>query len=370
MPARTKPPFRADHVGSLLRPEGLKAARRKFASGQISAADLKNQEDTAIRNAIQRQEAVGLQGITDGEFRREAWQTDFLAQLDGVEAVLAQLPMPDGKTQSFRVAKVTGPLGFSNHPMLDHFAFLARYTTRTPKMTIPSPSMMVSVMRDWRGVVSPDAYQNIEDLCRDLGLAYRKAIQAFYDAGCRYIQLDDCNLAFLCDPERRKAMQARGDNPDEMLERFAAMINAAVSERPHDMTVGMHLCRGNLRSSWMAQGGYGPVADTLFNGIKVDALFLEYDNERAGGFEPLKAMNANEGPMIVLGLVTTKSGALEDRDAIKRRIREAADVVGLERLCLSPQCGFASTEEGNLLSEEEQWRKLAFTQEVAAEVWH
>lgn len=369
MLARNKPPFRADHVGSLLRPAELKEARHHFAQGQISAAELKAKEDAAIKDAIRKQEAVGLQGITDGEFRREAWQTDFLSQLDGVEAVLAQLPMPDGKTQSFRVAKVIGPLGFSNHPMLDHFKFVAQNTTRTPKMTIPSPSMMVSVMRDWRGIVSADAYQDIEDLCSDLANAYGKAISAFYNAGCRYIQLDDCNLAFLCDPERRRAMEARGDNPDAMLDRFAAMINAAVSGRPADMTVGMHLCRGNLRSNWMAQGGYAPVADTLFNKIKVDALFLEYDNERAGGFEPLKAMNANQERFVVLGLVTTKSGALENREAIKRRIQEAADIVGLDRLCLSPQCGFASTEEGNLLSEDEQWRKLALTQEIATEVW-
>jgi 5-methyltetrahydropteroyltriglutamate--homocysteine methyltransferase len=370
MSARTTPPFRADQVGSLLRPADLKEARHQFAEGKISAADLKAKEDAAITEAIRRQEAVGLQSITDGEFRREAWQTDFLSQLDGVEAVVAQLPMPDGKIQSFRVAKVVGPVGFSNHPMLDHFRFLAGHTTRTPKMTIPSPTMMVSVMRDWRGMVSGDTYQKIDDLYRDLGASYRKAIRAFYDAGCRYIQLDDCNLAFLCDPERRQAMQARGDNPSEMLDQFTNLINAALAERPDDLTVSMHLCRGNLRSKWMAQGGYEFVADALFNKIAIDALFLEYDSERAGGFEPLRAASANGGPLIVLGLVTTKSGDLEDRDIIKRRIDEAARFVGLDRLCLSPQCGFASTEDGNLLSEDEQWRKLVLTQEIAADVWH
>jgi 5-methyltetrahydropteroyltriglutamate--homocysteine methyltransferase len=370
MAMRTKPPFRADHVGSLLRPEDLKEARHQFAEGKISASDLKAKEDAAIANAIRRQEAIGLQSITDGEFRREAWQTDFLSHLDGVEAVFAQLPMPDGEVRSFRVAKVVGPVGFSHHPMVDHFRFLSEHTARMPKMTIPSPTMMVSVMRDWRGIVSGDAYQNIDDLYADLGAAYRKAIRDFYDAGCRYIQLDDCNLAFLCDPERRKAMEARGDNPNQMLDRFAGLINVALAGRPNDLTVSMHLCRGNLRSKWMAQGGYEFVANTLFNKVAVDALFLEYDNERAGGFEPLRVMSANEGPLIVLGLVTTKSGDLESRETIKRRIDEAARFVGLDRLCLSPQCGFASTEEGNVLSEDDQWRKLALTQEVAADVWH
>ncbi len=369
MPARTKPPFRADHVGSLLRPERLKEARHQFAQGAIDAADLSKQEDAAIIDTIRRQEAIGLQSITDGEFRREAWQTDFLTQLDGVDSVITQLPMPDGKIQTFRVAKVVGPVRFSGHPMIGHFGFLAEHTTRTPKMTIPSPTMMVSVRRDWRNMVSGDAYNKIDDLYRDLGFAYQKAIHAFYDAGCRYLQLDDCNIAFLCDPEHRRALEARGDNPNETLDRFAALINAATAERPHDMTISMHLCRGNLQSNWIAQGGYEPVANTLFNNINVDALFLEYDDERAGDFEPLRLMPANGGPLIVLGLITTKSGDLENRETIKRRIDEAARYVGLDRLCLSPQCGFSSTEDGNLLSEEEQWRKLALVQEVAAEVW-
>jgi 5-methyltetrahydropteroyltriglutamate--homocysteine methyltransferase len=370
MSARSKPPFRADQVGSLLSPENLKKARHQFAEGKISAADLKETEDAAIAEAIRRQEELGLQAITDGEFRREAWQTDFLSQLDGVEAALAQLPMPGGKVESFKVAKVIGPVGFSSHPMIEHFRFLAKHTTRMPKMTIPSPTMMLSLMRDWRGIVSADAYGNIDDLYRDLGAAYRNAIHAFYDAGCRYIQLDDCNLAFMCDPDRRQAMESRGDNPAQVLGRFADLINSALEGRPHDLTVSMHLCRGNLRSNWMAKGGYEFVADTLFNRIGVDALFLEYDNERAGGFDPLRLASSNGGPLIVLGLLTTKSGQLEDREMVKRRIDEAARYVGLNRLCLSPQCGFASTDEGNLLSEDEQWRKLAFTQEIAADVWH
>ena len=369
MSARTTPPFRADHVGSLLRPADLLEARHQFAEKKIGASELKAKEDAAIEKVIRQHEDVGLASITDGEFRREAWQTDFLSQLDGVEAVVAQLPMPNGKVQSFRVAKVIGSVGFSGHPMIEHFKFLAGHTTRMPKMTIPSPSMMVSVMRDWRGIISGDAYSDIDSLFLDLGEAYRKAIRAFYDAGCRYIQLDDCNLAFLCDPERRRAMEARGDDVSRMLERFAALINTSIEARPDDLTVSMHLCRGNLRSNWMAQGGYEPIAETLFNKIKVEALFLEYDNDRAGGFEPLRHLPKNGGPLVVLGLVTTKTGEIEDRDTIKRRINEAAQIVGLDRLCLSPQCGFASTEEGNLLSEEAQWRKLRFTQEVAAEVW-
>jgi 5-methyltetrahydropteroyltriglutamate--homocysteine methyltransferase len=369
MPMRVKPPFRADHVGSLLRPAELKDARHRFAEGKIGASELKAKEDAAIKEVIRQQEEAGLHSITDGEFRREAWQTDFLSQLDGMDAVLAELPMPGGKVLSVRVAKVTGPIGFSSHPMIEHFEFLAANTTRTPKMTIPSPSMVISVMRDWRGVVSSDAYDDIERLCNDLGQAYRKAIRAFYDAGCRYIQLDDCNLAFMCDPERRRAMVARGDDPARMLERLSKPINSSVEGCPDDLTVSMHLCRGNHRSNWITQGGYDPIAETLFNKINIDALFLEYDSERAGGFEPLRHMPKNGGPLVVLGLVTTKAGELEARDTIKRRIDEAAQIAGLDRLCLSPQCGFASTEDGNLLSEDEQWRKLVFTQEVAAEVW-
>ena len=369
MGARTKPPFRVDHVGSLLRPQKLKEARQQHSQGAISAPSLKELEDEAIEQVIRRQEEIGLQSITDGELRRNAWQTDFLSQLDGVEATVAQLPMPDGNVQSFRVAKVVGKVGFSTHPMVQHFKFVAGHTTRTPKMTIPSPTMMVSVMRDWRGVVSSDCYKEMTDLFQDLGRAYRKAIRAFYDAGCRYVQLDDCNLAFMCDSDRRSAVKARGDDPDQLVDRFADVINSAIAERPSDMVISMHLCRGNLRSNWMAQGGYEAIADTLFNRIKIDAFFLEYDSDRSGGFEPLRFVPKNGGPLIVLGLVTTKSGQLEGADAIKQRIDEATRYVDLDRLCLSPQCGFASTEEGNLLSEDEQWRKLSFVRQVAADVW-
>jgi 5-methyltetrahydropteroyltriglutamate--homocysteine methyltransferase len=367
--APTKPPFRADHVGSLLRPEDLKAARARAERGELSPAQLRAVEDAAIAQVIRRQEDLGLQAITDGEFRRHAWQTDFLAGLDGAEEGVGQLPMPDGRLATFRVAKVVGKLGFSRHPMVFHFEFVRAHTRATPKMTIPSPTMMISVMRDWRGVVSPTAYTEVGPLLNDLAGAYRKAIRAFYDAGCRYLQLDDCNLAFLCDPVRQDALRQRGDDPQLLMRQFADAIGTAIADRPQDMTVTMHLCRGNLRSTWISQGGYEPIADVLFNTLALDGYFLEYDSERAGGFEPLRFLPRTGTGKIVLGLVTTKSGALESKDVIKRRVDEAAKFVDLDRLCLSPQCGFASTEQGNLLSEDEQWRKLALVRAVADEIW-
>ena len=365
---RTKPPFRADHVGSLLRSAALKEARAKRASGEISVEQLREVEDREIEALIKKQEAVGLQSITDGEYRRKSWQTDFVSALPGIESV------PHRRTVTFqggvqpqqvltRVARKLG--GFDGHPMLEHFKFLAAHTSRTPKMTIPSPSALH--FRDGRAAVPEQVYPDMDEFYRDLGATYRKAVRAFADAGCRYLQLDEVNLTYLCDPRLIQQVRDRGEDPDALPAAYAGMINAAVSDIPADMTITMHLCRGNFRSTFIASGGYEPVAEVLFNAINVHGYFMEFDSERAGGFEPLRFVP--KGKTVVLGLVTSKTGTLESKDAIKRRIEQAAKFVPLDQLCLSPQCGFASSEEGNVLAEEEQWAKLRMIVELADEVW-
>ena len=364
---RPKPPFRADHVGSLLRPAALKDARTRRERGEIDAAELTAIEDREIAAVIGKQEAAGLQSVTDGEFRRASWQTDFLVGLDGVESYFGERKMlfkgPQPRPILLRLKGKLG--GFHGHPMIEHFKFVAAHAKAMPKMTIPSPSTLH--FRYGREAVPQAIYPAMEDFYRDLGETYRKVVRAFADAGCRYLQLDEVNLAYLCDPSLREQVRARGDDPAALPAIYAGMINAALSDIPPGVTITMHLCRGNFRSSFVATGGYEPVAELLFNTIKVDGYFMEYDSARAGGFEPLRLLP--KGRKAVLGLVTTKTGALETRDAIKRRIEEAAKFADLDRLCLSPQCGFASTEEGNVLAEDEQWAKLALIVEVAAEVW-
>jgi 5-methyltetrahydropteroyltriglutamate--homocysteine methyltransferase len=363
---RTIPPFRADHVGSLLRPPQLREARTKRERGQIGADELKSLEDRAIREVIAKQESVGLKGVTDGEFRREFWHIDFLAGLDGVESFAGEhgIRFQGGETKPIGL-RVTGKVGFSNHPMLEHFRFVKAHTRATPKMTIPSPSVLH--FRGGRKAVPESIYPSMDEFFRDLGIAYRKAVRAFADIGCRYLQLDETNLAYLCDPEQRKMLKERGDDPEKLPRIYADMINTAISDRPSDMTITMHLCRGNFKSLWIAQGGYEPVAEILFNEIKVNGYFMEYDTERAGGFEPLRFVP--KGKTVVLGLVTSKTGTLESRDDLKRRLNDAARYLDLDQLCLSPQCGFASTEEGNVLSESDQWAKLAMIVDTANEVW-
>jgi 5-methyltetrahydropteroyltriglutamate--homocysteine methyltransferase len=365
--ARTVPPFRADHVGSLLRPSRLKEARASRARGEITTADLTAVEDAAIERVIARQEEIGLQSATDGEFRRAMWHFDFLERLDGVESFRAAhgIAFQGGIETQPKGLRVTGKIGFAGHPMLDHFRFLRERTKATPKMTIPSPSVLH--FRGGRAAVSPDIYPDLDGFYNDLALAYRHAIEAFAEAGCRYLQLDEVNLAYLCDPEQRRLLAERGDDPDELPAIYARMINTAIAARPADMVITMHLCRGNFRSSWIAQGGYEPVAEVLFNEIGVDGYFMEFDTERAGGFEPLRFVPRDK--TVVLGLVTSKSGALEPAAELERRIDDAARFVDLDRLGLSPQCGFSSTEEGNLITEEEQWAKLAHIVEVADRVW-
>ena len=368
MPTRTTPPFRADHVGSLLRSAALKAARVDRARGAITPDELREIEDCEIAALIARQEAVGLKSITDGEFRRKSWQTDFISALPGIETVPHQRKVRfQGGVQPQQVlTRVTRKLGdFTDHPMIDHFRFVAAHTRQTPKMTIPSPSALH--FRDGREAVPASVYPDIADFYRDLGATYRKAVRAFADAGCRYLQLDEVNLTYLCDPTLVQKVRGRGEDPAALLEAYAGMINTAIADIPADMTITMHLCRGNFRSTFVASGGYEPVAETMFNAIGVHGYFMEFDSDRAGGFEPLRFVP--KGKTVVLGLVTSKTGTLENKDEIRRRIDKAAKYVPLEQLCLSPQCGFASTEEGNVLAEEEQWAKLRMIVELADEIW-
>ena len=363
---RSKPPFRADHVGSLLRPAPLKTAREKRAKGEIGAADLKAVEDREIERVIKKQEEEGLQAATDGEFRRSWWHLDFLWGLDGVERHVMDTGIAfAGVTTRNEGVRVTGKLGCSSHPMIEHFKFVQAHTKRVPKITIPAPSAIYG-----RPVMTPinkAVYPDLDAFFADLGQAYRKAVRAFADAGCRYLQLDEVFIAMLCDPKYRQQMIDRGDDPERLGEIYGELINTAMSDIPSDMTITMHLCRGNYRSTFMGSGGYAAIAEALFERVRVHGYFMEYDSARAGGFEPLRRLP--KGRKAVLGLVTTKTGALEQKDAIKRRIDEAAKFADLEQLCLSPQCGFASTEEGNVLAEDEQWAKLAMIVEIAREVW-
>jgi len=351
----------------LLRTSSLKEARAKREKGQFSAEELKAIEDREIVAVIKKQEEIGLQAVTDGEFRRAFWNYDFLGALPGAEAYLGERKIKfQGVNPKPMMMRVTGKLGnFSDHPMLEHFRFVKEHTRALPKMTIPSPSSMH--FRYGREGIPESIYPDMTDFYRDLGQTYRKAVRAFADAGCRYLQLDEVNFAYLCDPKLRTQVGDRGDNPEKLPQVYSGMINTAVSDIPKDMTIAMHLCRGNFQSTFVASGGYEPVAEILFNTINVHGYFLEYDSDRAGGFEPLRFVP--KGKTIVLGLITSKSGRLESKDDIKRRIDEAAKFVPLEQLCLSPQCGFASTEEGNILAENEQWAKLRLIVEIASEIW-
>jgi 5-methyltetrahydropteroyltriglutamate--homocysteine methyltransferase len=364
---RTAPPFRADHVGSLLRPAPLKDARLKHAQGAITSAQLKEIEDREIEKVVRKQQEIGLKLATDGEFRRSWWHFDFFRGLDGVTFYTTDHGIQfHGVQTKAEAIKVTAKLGFSGHPMLEHFKFLKSHARVTPKMTIPAPSTFH--FRQGRAAVSKDVYPTLDPFFDDLAAAYRAAIRAFYDAGCRYLQLDDTAWAMVCDPNERAQSKGRGDDPDALPKRYAALTNAALAQKPADMTITVHSCRGNFRSTFIASGGYDFVAEHLLGNTGFDGYFLEYDSERAGGFEPLRFFPKGN-KQLVLGVVTTKSGKLESKDAVKRRIDEATRYVALDQLCLSPQCGFASTEEGNVLAEDEQWAKLRMIVELADEVW-
>ncbi len=364
---RTTPPFRADHVGSLLRPAPLKDARAKRAEGAITAAQLKEVEDREIEKVIKKQEDVGLKLATDGEFRRSWWHFDFFKGLQGVTPFTTEGGIQfHGVQTKHEGIRISSKMGFSGHPMLEHFKFLKAHTRVTPKMTIPAPSTLH--FRQGRNLISKEVYPTLDAFFDDLAAAYRAAIRAFYDAGCRYLQLDDTAWAMVCDPSERAHSRERGDDPDSLPARYARLTNAALEGKPADMAITMHSCRGNFRSTFIASGGYEFVAEQLLGHTGLDGYFLEYDSERAGGFEPLRFFPKGK-KQLVLGLVTSKSGKLEGKDVIKRRIDEATKYIALDQLCLSPQCGFASTEEGNVLAEDEQWAKLRMIVELADEVW-
>jgi 5-methyltetrahydropteroyltriglutamate--homocysteine methyltransferase len=369
MTQRTTPPFRADHVGSFLRPPALLEARERHKRGEVSKEALRAAEDSAIREVVRMQEELGLQGITDGEFRRTYFHIDFLEQLAGVE-------VKGGIAVSFRssagtvdfappVMHVTGKVRHVKPIQRDDFLFLKSVTTRTPKVTIPSPTMLH--FRGGRGAISREAYPELEAFYADVAAAYRAELSSLAQAGCRYVQLDDTNLAYLCDAKMREGARQRGDDPDQLPRRYAALINAAIAERPAGMIACVHLCRGNFQSAWAAEGGYEPVAEVLFNELGVDGYFLEYDDARSGDFAPLRFVPKDK--IVVLGLVTTKVGELESKDDLKRRIEGASRYVPLEQMCLSPQCGFSSTVHGNEIARESQVTKLRLVVETAREVW-
>jgi methionine synthase II (cobalamin-independent) len=367
MTARTKPPFRADHVGSILRSAPLKAAREKAERGEITAADLKTVEDVEIPKIVTKQEELGFQLATDGEYRRSWWHFDFYGMLDGVEIYeLGHGIQFQGVQTKPKSIRIVGKIGFSDHPMLEHFRFLKAHTRVMPKMTIPSPNVMHFRLEP--DAVAKEFYPSRDAIFDDLAAAYQKAVRAFYDAGCRYLQFDDTAWAYLCSDVELQKARDRGLDVDHLQDTYTRTINKALEAKPADMTITTHVCRGNFRSTWISSGGYEPVAKNLLANCNYDGYFLEYDSERAGGFEPLRFLPRGD-KVVVLGLVTTKVGTLENKDDIKRRIEEATKYVAPEQLALSPQCGFASTEEGNVLAESEQWAKLRMVQEIAREVW-
>ena len=370
MTLRTSPPFRADHVGSLLRPPNLLEARASFVAGTIDADALREVEDGAIRDAVALQEELGFQGVTDGEFRRTSWHMDFIYQLGGISKTNEQLQVAFKNAQgstSFTSAalKVDGPVRLEHTIFADAFEFLNSVATVTPKLTIPSPSMVH--YRGGAAAIDPNVYADVDEFWHDLSAAYADEVRRLGELGCTYLQLDDTSLAYLNDPAQRQMINDRGDDAEHQHLRYIKQINAAIAGRPEGMSITTHSCRGNFQSYWAAEGGYDFVAEALFSELDVDGFFLEYDDDRSGGFEPLRFVP--EGKMIVLGLITTKNGTLESKDDIKRRIDEASQFVALDQLCLSPQCGFSSTVEGNSLTFDEEVAKLRLVQEVAEEVW-
>ena len=369
MSARTAPPFRADHVGSFLRPKALLDAREQRRQGAITAEQLRTVEDAAIRDIVRFQEDVGLQGITDGEFRRTYFHIDFLERLEGVETkggLTVSFHSADGNVDfAPPVMHIVSKVRHVKPIQLADFRFLQSVTKRTPKVTIPSPTMLH--FRGGRGAISRDAYPDLDAFFADVAAAYRAELKSLGDAGCTYVQLDDTNLAYLCDAKMREGAKQRGDDPNELPRRYAALINAAIADRPAGMTICTHLCRGNFKSAWAAEGGYEPVAEVLFNELKVDGYFLEYDDARSGDFAPLR--HVPKGKTVVLGLVTTKLDTLETKDDLKRRIDAAAKFMPLEQMALSPQCGFSSTVHGNAIHVEAQAQKLRLIVDTARDVW-
>jgi 5-methyltetrahydropteroyltriglutamate--homocysteine methyltransferase len=371
MAARNRPPFRADHVGSLLRPPQLLQAREDFKDGRIDATELRGIEDEAIRDVVRRQEEVGLRSATDGEFRRASWHMDFIYQLGGVtrstDSMKVQFHNADGDIEFTPAAlHVDAPVALEEPIFAADFQFVQScVATATPKLTIPSPSMVH--YRGGRASIDEDVYPDMDAFWSDLTSAYAAEVRALGGLGCTYLQFDDTSLAYLNDPKQREMIAGLGGDAEHQHEQYIRHINEALEDRPEDMAITTHMCRGNFRSSWVAEGGYDFVAEALFNELGVDGFFMEWDDERSGGFEPLRFVPKDK--VVVLGLVTTKRGALESRDELMRRIEEASRYVDVEQLCLSPQCGFSSTVEGNAITEDEEWAKLRLVVETAAEVW-
>jgi 5-methyltetrahydropteroyltriglutamate--homocysteine methyltransferase len=370
---RSKPPFRADHVGSLLRPQELLRARDDLGAGRIDASALRSMEDAAIREVVRKQEEIGLQSATDGELRRASWHMDFIYQLDGITKEPGEIKVKfhneDGDIEFTPAAlHVDGKLGVSRTIFGDDFDFLQdAVTNNIPKLTIPSPSMVH--YRGGKAAVDPRIYPDMDSFWSDLVLAYRDQVRRLGELGCRYLQFDDTSLAYMNDPHQRDYIASIGGDPERQHLDYIQHINEALADRPEDMSVTTHACRGNFRSAWAAEGGWDFVAEALLNELQVDGFFMEWDDERSGGFEPLRFLPKGD-KQVVLGLVTTKRGELESKDELKRRIEEAARFAPLDQLCLSPQCGFSSTVEGNELTHDEQWAKLSLIVEVAAEVWN
>jgi 5-methyltetrahydropteroyltriglutamate--homocysteine methyltransferase len=368
--AESRPPFRADHVGSLLRPPSLKALRLEKESGQASAAQLAAAEDAAIRDGVKLQEGAGLQGITDGEMRRKSWHMDFLLQLGGLTSEGKMLPVTFHGREGDRFftrpdLRIAGRVVRPRPIFLDAFTFLKSATARTPKLTMPSPCMLYTQVG--LGNIDRAAYPDLDAFVDDLSAAYRAEIADLYTAGCRYLQLDDVSLAYLCDDEMRARGREQRDDPDAQLELSVKLIQATLRDRPKDLTVCTHLCRGNFRSSWRAQGGYAAIAEAIFNRLPYDGFFLEFDDARSGDFSPLR--HVPKHVRVVLGLVTSKVGALEKKDDLKRRLDEASRYISIDQLCVSPQCGFSSTVEGNDVTVEQERAKLALCVDLAREVW-
>jgi 5-methyltetrahydropteroyltriglutamate--homocysteine methyltransferase len=367
MTQRTTPPFRADHVGSLLRPKELHEARDKAKRGEMSAEALRAVQDKCIREAVAKQEAVGMQAITDGEFRRDWWHIDFIAGFDGVTLDKGDAygeAKFKGTEEQPPFMKVSGKIRRTKPSMLDHFKFLKSVAKKTPKFTMPSPAMLHA--RADRASINR-TYPDLDGFWADLTQAYREEIADLYKAGCRYLQIDDTTVAMMGDPKVQENFRKLGDDPKKDTAMYAEAVNAAIRDVPDDMTVAIHTCRGNFKSTWLASGSYDFVAETAFKKLEVDAFFLEYDTDRAGGFEPLR--HIPKGKTVVLGLVSSKLPGLEKKDDLKRRIEAASKIVPLENLCLSPQCGFSSTHHGNVLTADDQWKKLGLCLEVAKSVW-
>ena len=367
--SKLNPPFRADQVGSLLRPKDLLEKRYKWKKGELAAEELRKAEDDAIAETVKKVESIGMQAITDGEFRRDYFHLDFLQQLDGVTVTGAIAINPHAKTaeDGFTPPKlsVTGKLRHVRNIQVDDFNFLKSVVTQTPKVSIPSPTMVH--FRGGRKAIDIKAYPEMDEFFADLAQCYRDEINALYKSGSRYIQLDDTNLAYLCDPKMREGARQRGDDPDELPRTYAALINSVIDNRPDDSTVAVHLCRGNYRSTWFAEGSYEPVAEILFNDLNVDAYFLEYDDERSGDFAPLRFVPNNK--TVVLGLISSKLPQLENEGDLVKRIKEAAQYMPLENMGISPQCGFSSTSHGNKITMDDQWRKLELAVKIAKDVW-